>query len=234
MLKKLKHAVFDANQRLSRYGLVTFTWGNVSGINRKKGLVAIKPSGVDYDRMNVNDIVITDMDGNCMEGELRPSSDLMTHLVLYKTFPDIGGVAHTHSRWATIFAQMGRGIPALGTTHADTFYGEVPCTRRMTESEINGEYEKETGNVIAERFLNLDPAQIPGVLVDSHGPFTWGSTPEEAVKNAKILEEISMMAWHTLTAKGMNTTLIQQALLDRHYLRKHGQDAYYGQPEKNN
>jgi len=229
MLEALKQAVFDANLLLPKYGLITFTWGNVSGIDREKGLVVIKPSGVDYDKMTANDMVVVDMDGKTVEGDLNPSSDLATHLVLYKAFPSLGGIVHTHSRWATIFSQMGKGIPALGTTHGDYFYGEIPCTRRMTKQEIQGEYEKETGNVIVERFNGMDAAAIPAVLVDSHGPFTWGKDAMEAVHNAVVLEEVAMMAWHVMSLNGAEATPMQQVLLDKHYLRKHGANAYYGQ-----
>ncbi len=232
MLEALKQQVFEANLLLPKYGLITFTWGNVSGIDRERELVVIKPSGVEYDHMTVNDMVVVDMDGKTVEGDLNPSSDLATHLVLYKAFPSLGGVVHTHSRWATIFAQMGKGVPALGTTHGDYFYGEIPCTRRMTETEINSEYEKETGNVIVERFQGLNAAAIPAVLVDSHGPFTWGKDPMEAVHNAVVLEEVSMMAWHVMSIKGADAGPMQQELLDKHYLRKHGANAYYGQKKK--
>lgn len=232
MLKHLKQAVLEANLLLPKHGLVTFTWGNVSAIDREKGLVVIKPSGVSYDDMKAEDMVVVDLDGNMVEGDLNPSSDLATHLVLYKAFPSLGGVVHTHSRWATIFAQLGQGVPALGTTHGDYFYGEIPCTRRMTDTEINGEYEKETGHVIVERFNGMDAAQVPAVLVDSHGPFTWGKDAMEAVHNAVVLEEVAMMAWHVLAVKGAATTPMQQSLLDKHYLRKHGKNAYYGQQKK--
>lgn len=232
MLKHLKQAVLEANLLLPKHGLVTFTWGNVSAIDREKGLVVIKPSGVSYDDMKAEDMVVVDLDGNMVEGDLNPSSDLATHLVLYKAFPSLGGVVHTHSRWATIFAQLGQGVPALGTTHGDYFYGEIPCTRRMTDAEINGEYEKETGHVIVERFNGMDAAQVPAVLVDSHGPFTWGKDAMEAVHNAVVLEEVAMMAWHVLAVKGAAATPMQQSLLDKHYLRKHGKNAYYGQQKK--
>ena len=198
MLEELKQAVLKANLELPKYGLVTFTWGNVSGIDRKKGLVVIKPSGVEYDVMRADDMVVVDLTGKVVEGKLKPSSDTPTHVELYKAFPNVGGIVHTHSRWATIFAQVGIGIPALGTTHADSFYGEVPCTRAMTAEEISGDYEKETGTVIIERFRHLNPDDVPAVLVRSHGPFTWGSSPAEAVHNAVVLEEVAMMAWHVL------------------------------------
>ena len=230
MLETLKQQVLQANLLLPKYNLVTFTWGNVSGIDREKGLVVIKPSGVSYEEMQASDMVVVDLDGRVMEGTLHPSSDTDTHLALYKAFPNLGGIVHTHSRWATIFAQQGRGIPALGTTHADYFYGEIPCTRRMTEEEIAGRYELETGHVIVETFADLNPDAIPAALVHSHGPFAWGKDPMEAVHNAVVLEEVAFMAWHTqlpTPQPGM-----QQALLDKHYLRKHGANAYYGQDPK--
>ena len=228
MLPEFKRQVFEANIKLPKYGLITFTWGNVSAIDRGRGLVAIKPSGVEYDAMTADDIVLVDLDGNRVDGKLNPSSDTPTHLELYKAFPGIMGIVHTHSRWATIFAQAGMGIPALGTTHADYFYGEVPCTRKMTESEIKGEYEKGTGTVIIERFKGLNPDDVPAALVHSHGPFVWGTDAENAVHNAVVLEEIAFMAWHNLvTNPGVPS--MQQTLLDRHYLRKHGANAYYGQ-----
>lgn len=229
MLEELKQQVFRANKMLPKYGLVTFTWGNVSGIDRQKGLIVIKPSGVEYEEMTPEDMVVVDLDGNVVEGKLNPSSDTPTHLELYRAFRTIGGIVHTHSRWATTFAQAGKGIPALGTTHADYFYGEIPCTRKMTPSEIASQYEKETGTVIVERFRNLNPEQIPAVLVHSHGPFAWGTDPNNAVHNAVVLEETAMMAWHTLSLPGADTSSIQQELLDKHYLRKHGPGAYYGQ-----
>lgn len=229
MLESLKQAVFEANLQLPKHGLITFTWGNVSGIDRESGLVVIKPSGVSYEAMRTEDMVVVDLSGTIVEGALRPSSDTATHLALYRAFPALGGIVHTHSRWATIFAQMGLGIPALGTTHADYFYGEIPCTRKMTEREIGAEYEEETGNVIIERFAGLDAASVPAVLVHSHGPFTWGKDADEAVHNAVVLEEVAMMAWHTLSMRGAEAQPMQQALLDKHYLRKHGKDAYYGQ-----
>lgn len=229
MLKKLKEQVFQANLLLPKHGLVTFTWGNVSGISRKKGLVVIKPSGVDYEAMKVDDMVVVELEtGKVVEGKLKPSSDTPTHVELYKAFPNIGGVVHTHSRWATTFAQAGRGIMALGTTHGDYFYGEIPCTRKMTKAEIEGEYEKETGTVIIETFKDKDPDAIPAVLVHSHGPFVWGSDPMNAVHNAVVLEEIAFMKFHTLMLEP-GIAVMQQELLDKHYLRKHGTNAYYGQ-----
>lgn len=229
MLEKLKQEVLKANKMLPKYDLVTFTWGNVSGIDRERGLIVIKPSGVPYDTMTEEDMVVVDLDGNVVEGELNPSSDTPTHLELYRAFGTIGGIVHTHSRWATIFAQGGMSIPAFGTTHADYFYGEIPCTRKMTSAEIGAEYEKKTGTVILERFNGMDPEQTPAVLVHSHGPFAWGTDPHNAVHNAVVLEEVAMMAWHTLLLPGADIGSIQQELLDRHYLRKHGANAYYGQ-----
>lgn len=228
MLEKIKKEVLEANLALPRYGLVTFTWGNVSGIDRASGLVVIKPSGVSYDSMTAEDMVVVDLDGNVVEGKWKPSSDTPTHLVLYKVFPDCGGIVHTHSRWATSFAQAGVGIQPLGTTHGDYFYGEIPCTRYMTESEIAGEYEKETGNVIVETFAGKDPAAIPAVLVHSHGPFAWGRDAAEAVHNAVVLEEVAFMNLHAMQLNP-GVAKMQQELLDKHYLRKHGRNAYYGQ-----
>lgn len=229
MLEQLKQTVLEANLLLPKHGLVTFTWGNVSGIDREQGLVVIKPSGVEYDEMTAEDMVVVSLDGKRVEGNLNPSSDTPTHLELYKAFPNVGGIVHTHSRWATIFAQAGMGVPALGTTHADYFYGEIPCTRRMTAAEIQGEYEKETGTVIIERFAGMNPDDIPAVLVHSHGPFTWGVDAMNAVHNAVVLEEVAMMAWHNLALSGNTIEPMQRVLLDKHYLRKHGANAYYGQ-----
>lgn len=228
MLEKLKQEVWEANLQLTHFRLVVFTWGNVSGVDRERGLVAIKPSGVDYEVMTAEDIIITDMDGHVIEGNLKPSSDLPTHLELYKAWPQIGGVAHTHSRWATVFAQAGRGIPPLGTTHADYFYGEIPCTRPMSDTEIKGEYERETGRVIIERFARLSPARIPAALVVNHGPFAWGKDPREAVHNSVVMEELAFMAWHNLVMQPALADM-PQILMDKHYLRKHGSNAYYGQ-----
>jgi len=228
MLEALKEQVWQANLELPKRGLVVYTWGNVSGIDREKGLVVIKPSGVDYEEMKPEDMVVTDLDGNIVEGKLRPSSDLKTHLVLYRNFKTIGGVVHTHSTWATIWAQAGLSIPPLGTTHADYFYGDVPCTRRMTGDEISRDYEEETGNVILEEFRGLNPSDLPGVLVNNHGPFTWGKDAHNAVHNAVVLEELAKMAYHTI-ALNPDVMPISQNLLDKHYLRKHGANAYYGQ-----
>ena len=229
MLETLKQEVFEANMQLPKHGLITFTWGNVSGIDREQGLIVIKPSGVEYDAMKPEDMVVVDLDGKRVEGRLNPSSDTPTHVELYKAFGNIGGVVHTHSRWATIFAQCGMGIPGYGTTHADYFYGEIPCTRRMTAEEIKGAYEKETGAVIIERFADLNPDDIPAVLVHSHGPFAWGTDPMNAVHNAVVLEEVAMMAWHCKALSGNTIEPMQPGLLDKHYLRKHGANAYYGQ-----
>ena len=228
MLEELKRQVCEANLLLPKYDLVTFTWGNVSAIDRSSGLVVIKPSGVPYDGMSAEDMVVVDLDGKVVEGKWKPSSDTATHLVLYRAFPRCGGIVHTHSRWATSFAQAGVGIAPLGTTQGDYFYGEIPCTRLMTPEEIAGEYEKETGNVIVETFQKMDPAAIPAVLVHSHGPFTWGKDAAEAVHNAVVLEEIAFMNFHALQLNPAQTRM-QQELLDKHYLRKHGANAYYGQ-----
>lgn len=231
MLEALKEQVCKANLLLPKHGLVTFTWGNVSGIDREQGLIVIKPSGVEYDEMGPDDMVVVDLKtGERVEGRYKPSSDTPTHLALYRAFPGLGGVVHTHSRWATSFAQAGRGIPAFGTTQGDYFYGEIPCTRKMTPAEIGGEYELETGNVIIETFQNgkIDPLQVPAVLVHSHGPFTWGTDPFNAVHNAVVLEEVAFMAFHAM-ALTPGLPPMQQELLDKHYLRKHGPGAYYGQ-----
>lgn len=229
MLEELKEAVWKANLQLPKLGLVTFTWGNVSGIDRERGLVVIKPSGVEYDAMAPEDMVVVSLEtGERVEGRWKPSSDTPTHLVLYRAFPDCGGIVHTHSRWATSFAQAGLGIQPLGTTQGDYFYGEIPCTREMTPAEIAGAYEEETGNVIVETFAGKNPAQIPAVLVHSHGPFTWGCDAAEAVHNAAVLEEVAFMNFHSLQLNP-DQTRMQQELLDKHYLRKHGKNAYYGQ-----
>lgn len=227
MLEKLKEQVFQANLDLVKHGLVIFTWGNVSGIDRECDLVVIKPSGVSYDKMKPKDMVVLNLYGQVMEGNLKPSSDAPTHLVLYRQFLNIGGVVHTHSEWATSWAQAGKGIPAIGTTHADYFYGEIPCTRKMTAQEIEGEYELETGKVIVERFKELNPDHIPGVLVNNHGPFSWGTDADNAVHNAVVMEEVAKMAFRSLQLNPETT--MEQTLLDKHFLRKHGKDAYYGQ-----
>ncbi len=229
MLKKLKEQVFQANLLLPKHGLVTFTWGNVSGIDREKGLVVIKPSGVAYETMKAKDMVVVELEtGKVVDGELKPSSDTPTHLELYKAFPNIGGIVHTHSRWATSFAQAGHGIAALGTTHADYFYGEIPCTRKISLEEIQAEYEKETGTVIIETFKDKNPDAIPGVVVYSHGPFAWGKDAMDAVHNAVVMEEVAFMNIQTMILNP-NIQAMQQELLDKHYLRKHGAEAYYGQ-----
>ena len=230
MLEELKALVCKANLELPKYGLVTFTWGNVSGIDREKGLVVIKPSGVEYDEMNPEHMVVVDLSGKVVEGNLRPSSDTDTHVVLYRAFPALGGIVHTHSRWAVSFAQAGRDIPAMGTTQGDYFYGDIPCTRRMTPEEIGGSYELETGNVIVETFekRGIDPAQVPGVVVQNHGPFAWGTDPMNAVHNAVVMEEVAFMDYHALQLNPQAGRM-QQELLDKHYLRKHGKNAYYGQ-----
>lgn len=227
MLEQMKERVWRANLQLKESGLVVLTWGNVSEIDRATGYIVIKPSGVDYGVMTPEDMVVVDGNGQVVEGKLRPSSDLATHLEIYRAFPDVGGITHTHSRWATVFAQAGAAIPPLGTTHTDTFYGAVPVTRKLTAEEIAGAYEKETGTVIVEAFRALDPMAVPGVLVHSHAPFTWGKDAAHAVENAVILEEVAMMAWHTLRMAPQSA--LQQELLDKHYSRKHGKNAYYGQ-----
>ncbi len=231
MLEKLKQEVCEANLLLPKYGLVTFTWGNVSGIDRERGLMVIKPSGVEYDGMTAGDMVVVDLEsGERIDGRWKPSSDTDTHLALYRAFPKLGGIVHTHSRWATTFAQAGRSIPAMGTTHGDYFYGDIPCTRRMSPEEICGSYELETGNVIIETFhkCGADPMSIPGALVHSHGPFAWGSDPKNAVHNAVVMEEVAFMDWHAIMLEPESVRM-QQELLDKHYLRKHGANAYYGQ-----
>ena len=230
MLENLKQRVYEANMALPKHDLIKFTWGNVSEIDRESGLFVIKPSGVDYDDLTPDDMVVVDLDGNVVEGDLNPSSDTDTHRVLYKEFPDIGGIVHTHSPWAVSFAQAGVDIPAGGTTHADTFYGEIPATSLMTEAEINGAYELETGNVIVKTFEDrfIDPNEVPAVLVQDHGPFVWGPNAEKAVYNSVVLEEVAQMAYHTMMLNPHNVHM-SQTLLDKHYLRKHGANAYYGQ-----
>ena len=229
MLESLKEQVLNANLMLPRHQLVTFTWGNASGIDRERGLLVIKPSGVEYGEMTIDHMVVVELlTGKKVDGSFSPSSDTATHIELYKAFPDIGGIVHTHSRWATIFAQAGMDIPALGTTHADYFHGEIPCTREMEKAEINKDYEANTGKVIVELFSESDASGIPAALAISHGPFVWGKTPAEAVHNAAVLEEIAFMAWHNLILDP-DIPNMQQELLDKHYLRKHGPGAYYGQ-----
>ena len=241
MLETLKEQVCAANLQLPKHGLVTFTWGNVSGIDRARGLVVIKPSGVAYEGMAAEQMVVVELEtGKIAEGSFSPSTDTPTHLELYKAFPGIGGIVHTHSRWASVFAQACMSIPALGTTHADYFYGEIPCVRKLTPDEISGEYEANTGKAIVEYFSGVDsgigsgvdpgvdPGVMPAALVPSHGPFTWGKDPQEAVHNAVCLEEIAFMAWHNIImAPGIPP--MQPELLDKHFLRKHGANAYYGQ-----
>ncbi|ELH4240562.1 L-ribulose-5-phosphate 4-epimerase [Serratia marcescens] len=229
-MNELKRQVLAANLSLPAYGLVTFTWGNVSAIDRQSGLVVIKPSGIAYEAMTLEDLVVVDLEGKVREGHRKPSSDTATHLALYRAFADIGGVVHTHSRNATIWAQAGQPIPALGTTHADYFYGNIPCTRPMSEAEIAGDYEGETGKVIIETFnqAGRDPQQVPGVLVYSHGPFAWGKDAADAVHNAVVLEEVAIMAMATRQLAPAIAPM-QPELLDKHFLRKHGKHAYYGQ-----
>ncbi len=232
MLEKLKEEVLKANLLLPKHNLVTFTWGNVSAIDRKSGLIVIKPSGVEYDEMKASDMVVVDLEGNVVEGKLRPSSDTPTHIELYKAFPDIGGVVHTHSRWATSFAQAGLEIRPMGTTHADYFYGSIPCTRSLTDEEIKGQYEKNTGTVIIETFRGIDPNAVPGVLVRNHGPFAWGTSAANAVHNAVVMEEVAFMNYHAMTLRP-EAPCVSQTLLDKHYYRKHGKNAYYGQEVRN-
>lgn len=228
MLEQLKEKVLKANLDLPRHGLVTFTWGNVSEIDRESGLVVIKPSGVEYDEMKAEHMVVVDLDGNVVEGNLRPSSDTPTHLELYKAFPEIGGVIHTHSSWATSWAQAGRSIPAYGTTHADYFYGPIPLTRQLTKEEVEEAYEKNTGTVIIEAFEGKDPKAVPGVVVRGHGLFAWGKDANEAVHNAVVMERAAEMACRTEMINP-EAKPIEQYLLDKHYMRKHGPKAYYGQ-----
>ncbi len=229
MLGNLKHSVYLANQELVDFNLVIFTWGNVSGIDREKGLVVIKPSGVRYQEMSPDDMVIVDLDGRSVEGKYKPSSDLPTHLELYRSFPEIGGIVHTHSPWATSWAQAKRPIPVFGTTHADYFYGDIPCTRQLREDEAASDYELNTGKLIIETIGKRNPMEIPAILVSGHGPFAWGKNTAEAVHNAVVLEEVAKMAFRTVVLG--NESRLDQYLLDKHYRRKHGKDAYYGQGE---
>ncbi len=229
MLESLKKEVFEANMLLPQYKLVTLTWGDVSAIDRETGLVVIKPSGVEYDHLTPEDMVVVDLNGLKVEGKRNPSSDTPTHIQLYQAFPSIQGIVHTHSRFATIFAQLGMGIPPLGTTHADYFHGEIPCTRKLRAYEIRGDYERETGAVIVERFhkSKLSPEEMPGVLVCNHGPFTWGKSPREAVQHAVVLEEVALMAYHCMALPDKYLVPMQKDLLERHYSRKHGRNAGY-------
>lgn len=228
MLEELKQRVYEANMELPKRNLVTYTWGNVSEIDREKGVFVIKPSGVNYEDLKPEDMVVIDLDGNRVEGRYNPSTDTATHLELYKAFPEIGGVVHTHSPWATVWAQAGRSIPSYGTTHADYFYGEIPCARSLTPEEIEEAYEKNTGKVIIEAFLDKNPMYVPGVLCTNHGPFTWGKDAAGAVYNAVVLEEVAKMAHYTEMIRP-DVTPIPKPLMDKHFLRKHGANAYYGQ-----
>lgn len=230
MLEELKQEVFQANLDLVKQELVIFTWGNVSGIDREKGLVVIKPSGVSYDDMKASDMVVVDLEtGKVVEGDLNPSSDTATHLILYKAFPNIKGVVHTHSTYATAWAQAGKDIPNIGTTHADYFYKDIPCTDDMTADQM-AEYEKETGEVIVKRFEGMNPDHTPGVLVKNHGPFSWGTSPANAVYNAKVMEQCAKMAFVSLMVNP--DTTMNPLLIEKHYMRKHGPNAYYGQKKK--
>jgi len=228
MLEELKKEVYEANMELQKKGMVIYTWGNVSGIDREKNLVVIKPSGVSYDEMKPEDMVVVDFDGNVVEGHYKPSSDTATHIVMYKTYPQIGGVVHTHSTNAVVFAQAGMAIPAMGTTHADYFYGDIPCTRDLTAQEIEEAYELNTGKVIVETIGDGDPMAIPAIVVKNHGPFAWGKTPAGSVYNAVVLDKVAEMAYKTLTLNP-RTPREPQYILDKHYFRKHGPNAYYGQ-----
>lgn len=228
MLEALKKQVYEANMELPKRGLVTYTWGNVSGFDKETGYFAIKPSGVDYDDLTPDDMVIMDLDGNKIEGKYNPSSDTATHIELYKAWPEVGGIVHTHSSWATQWAQAGRGIPSYGTTHADYFYGDIPCARSLTPEEIEEAYEKNTGLVIIETFADKNPKFVPGVLCTNHGPFAWGKDAAEAVHNAVVLEECAKMAYYT-ECINPRVQQIPQPLMDKHFLRKHGENAYYGQ-----
>lgn len=229
MLEELKKEVYEANMLLPKYKLVTFTWGNVSAIDRETGLIVIKPSGVDYEKMSPEDMVVVNLAGEVVEGKYKPSSDTPTHVKLYNDFPEVGGIVHTHSRWATIFAQAGKCIKPYGTTQADYFYNEIPCTRDMTSEEIKGKYEYNTGEVIVETFKGINPIHVPAVLVKNHGPFTWGKDAVEAVHNAVVLEEVAMMAWNTEVLANHNIETMPKELIEKHFMRKHGPNAYYGQ-----
>jgi L-ribulose-5-phosphate 4-epimerase len=229
MLEELKKKVYEANMLLPKHNLITFTWGNVSAIDRNAGIIVIKPSGVEYSEMTPKDMVVLDLEGNKIDGELNPSSDTATHIKLYKEFKNIGGIVHTHSRWATIFAQAGRGINPYGTTQADYFYGTIPCTRDMTREEIEKEYEYNTGEVIVETFKDLDPDKMKAVLVKNHGPFIWGKDAFDAVHNAVVLEEVAMMAFNTEMMTNLSVNAMPKMLLNKHFMRKHGPNAYYGQ-----
>lgn len=238
MLEKLKKEVCRANLELVRHGLVIFTWGNVSGIDRETGLVVIKPSGVSYENMKPSDMVVVNLDGRVVEGELKPSSDAPTHLVLYRAFPEIGGVVHTHSTFATAWAQAGLDIPNIGTTHSDYFHEDIPCTRKMKKAEVFGEYEKETGNVIVERFKEMNPMDTPAVLVRNHGPFTWGTDADNAVHNAVVLEQVAKIGFVSMSLNLSTLDVVNHSpsmnklLIEKHYSRKHGPNAYYGQNKK--
>ncbi|MEE4115893.1 MAG: L-ribulose-5-phosphate 4-epimerase [Marinilabiliaceae bacterium] len=226
---QLRQEVFEANLRLPESNLIILTWGNVSGFDRESGLLAIKPSGVQYSEMKVDDIVICDLDGNIVEGKMKPSSDLLTHIELYRNFDGIAGICHTHSRYASAWAQALRDIPAIGTTHADYFYGNIPCTRILSAEEVDSDYERNTGRVICETFTGIDPLSVPAVLVASHGPFTWGESAARAVENSLVLEEIAQMAAISFSLGDIKN--MDRYLLDKHYLRKHGKDSYYGQKQ---
>lgn len=228
MLENLKQEVYDTNMQLQEKGLIIYTWGNVSGIDKERSLMVIKPSGVDYETMKPEDMVVVDLDGNVVEGHYKPSSDTATHIELYKQYPEIGGVVHTHSTWAVTFAQAGLSIPAFGTTHADYFYGDIPCTRELGKEEIDDNYELNTGRVIIETIADKDPMEVPAIVVKNHGPFAWGKTPADSVYNAVVLEKVSEMAYKTMTLNP-KAPKVSQYLLDKHYHRKHGSNAYYGQ-----
>ena len=228
MLEKLKEEVYRANMELQKKGLIIYTWGNVSGIDREKQLIVIKPSGIEYDDLTADDMVVVDFDGKVIEGRFKPSSDTPTHIELYKRYPEIGGVVHTHSTWAVAFAQAGMDIPAFGTTHADYFFGDILCTRELNEAEIDNDYEKNTGKVIIETIGDKDPMKVPGIVVKNHGPFTWGRTPAGSVYNAVVLEKVAEMAFKTMILNP-KVKPVSQYLLNKHYYRKHGANAYYGQ-----